>query len=350
MVAKIALRKEEAAVYRCLVLLKRTFSGDRPTKEELDECVASMPVGSNVARVAATVLEGVVFGLDRTASPNAIDAWAQRCAAEAARDLRYEMEVRLAAALAGRHKHPEAWRVLQGCMATSNVGDGTRALVLTYALGELNRLEIQVDGLPGGAERRHLIEELARELFALGVRVGNYTVCGDAVFYFVRVVEYHLARAQEFGEDTANELLSMLPALEFVERVSGTRRTQALLTQGSIHRHVARWQDVRLDRFLSHAMAAKRLYQRALHGALSRGHLTFAPNAASYMNDVCLKLLRFDADAAGASVIVAHARSALDESAQVISAIRPEAMVQRDRKVEAEIARAAHPGVRRRSA
>lgn len=76
MVAKIALRKEEAAVYRSLALLKRTFSGDRPTKEELDECVASMPVGSNVARVAATVLEGVVFGLDRTASPNAIDAWA----------------------------------------------------------------------------------------------------------------------------------------------------------------------------------------------------------------------------------------------------------------------------------
>lgn len=338
-VGKIALRKEQAAVYRCLVLLRRTFSGARPTKEELDECVASMPDGSDVARVAATVVEGLLLGLDRTASPGAVELWKQRCAAEPIRDLRCEMEVRLAAALAGRDNHVEAWQVLQGCMATSGVSDGARALVLTYALGELNRLKIQVDGFPEGPERRHLIEDLSRELFALGVRVGNYTVCGDAVFYFVRAAEYDRASAKDFGEDAANQLLSMLPALEVVERVSGTRRTQALLTQGSIHRHVGRWQDVGQDRFLSHAMAAIRLYQRVLHGALPRGHLTFALNAASYMIDVCIKLLRFDADSTSASVILAHARSASDGAAKVIAALRPEAMVQRDSEIEAEIAR-----------
>jgi hypothetical protein len=326
---------EQSAVFRCLRVLERMASHERVPLAEVRECLAELPAGSSIARFAGVVLEGVALGLDPAVTAADLDAWAGRCAAEPDDALRCEMEVRWAAALARVDRHADAWRVLTGCLARTQVGAGARSLALSYALSQLNRHKVQAVGLPTPGERQPLIALLAHELFGIGARTGNHGICGDAVFFLVRTKELALSRIQPFNEQTAMELLGLLPALEFVERVSPVRRTQAVLTQGSAHRHVARWEQVGLESFLPHATAALRLYLRVVQRSVPRGHVTFALNAASYALEVCLKLLRFPGGADDATVSRCS-KQACAIAAQVLASTKNGHYTKQDEKLRSQ--------------
>jgi hypothetical protein len=337
-VSKLELVPDQLSAYRCLVALHGAFADRRPSREEVSECLARAGRRPGFAHYAAAVLEGVALGLERSTTQTDIDAWKARCSAETDLDLRCEMVVRLAAAFAGLDRHEESWRHLQEALAMEGVGSGARSLAVAYTLGELNRTKIAF-GVMDSVERLELVERLARELFEIGARIGNHRICGDAVFYYTRSREYALARDNALDEDGANALVAMLPALEFVERVGPTRRTQALLTQASIHRHTARWEGIPLSRFMLHADSALHLCRRAARRAAPRGHVTYALNAAGYMLDVCNKLFRFKCTPVEASKIVDHARLASREIAAVVAVTSEGPFVGADRELSINLLR-----------
>lgn len=125
----------------------------------------------------------------------------------------------------------------------------------------------------------------------------------------------YFARLHEFltGRTSSSDVLSYLAPLHFLEHApkTSTRRLQILLTQGSVHRHFARQEELEWVIYQQHLDDAFDCYTRALKSAQSQDHLLHTLNAVSYMMLFCLKALRFGDDETARSHIIERSREAL---------------------------------------
>jgi len=299
--------------YKALKLLEEVSQRNAPQMQTVTAAFHSDRAHDpKIVHYARRVLEGHVIAT-QPGGGDELAWWMGECQKETNVNLRAEMLIRLSVGhqrIGDSASIRKAWQILQEAHQLSpQLQPAACSLVEEFVLGFLNRTKVQIPEIPERMEKRiAIIASHARNLLEIALGLGNVSLAAAAVYYYVRAEEYLLAHEGSGGEAEYRRLLSYLPALEFVERVSGKHRLQAVLTQGSIHRHVARLESAGSAQ-LGHAARAVVLYERALHGALLRRHWGWAIDAVAYMAEVCLKEIRnpFDSyDASAVRQVVSH--------------------------------------------
>ena len=164
-----------------------------------------------------------------------------------------------------------------------------RGLVYFHVLSLLNkRKRLGEAGVEDAtAAARELAPVLIPRMVESGLVGENVNSAANATFFFVRMVELGQHPASEEDVETYAELL------RFVQRISPARKVQALLTEGSIHRHYCMSGAPTFERYLSHADAALEIFDRARQAATRAGMVDQVGNSLSYAGQVLTRALRY---------------------------------------------------------
>ena len=231
--------------------------------------------------------------------------------------LQTEMLVRTADALLNQNRFSEAWHILENVLKRRHLLSQTaKCLILDQALRYLNRTKVSLQVFHHEPTVFQMIDNLVPELTEIALTVENLAMLSNALFYYSRSHEYSLGRVSH------RDVLRYLLALEFIEKTSPSRRIQALLTQGSIHRHFCRSQDIEWPEFWEHMEAGTKLYLRAFESARVGNHITHELNAVSYMMDFCLKSLRFGDNQNARKTIAERCKEAIEHADKVKDALQ----------------------------
>ena len=223
------------------------------------------------------------------------EAWKTAAEAFANRgewDLWAETLVRQAQArLRPPYDDPEgAWQMLRlvldaNAKLTLQAG---RAMLYFHVLSFLNKRKLWQGRVPGlDKEAPVLVPHLAASMIRCGIAMENINTIANALFFWSRSVEVATRPT------TLDEVLSYTAIMRLVQRVSPARRIQALLTEGSLHRHYSSRDAVQQDEFREHADEALEIYTRAFSSARRAGMATHVMNALVYKGVLLVKGLRF---------------------------------------------------------
>ena len=249
-------------------------------------------------------------------------------------DLQGEILVRAVDALLKRNEFQKAWRILKGLLNRQDLSLTARCLVLDQALRYLNRTKVTTKVFGNENSAFAMIDDLVLELIKSASAVENLVMISNASFYYVRSHEYQMGR-ESFKRASYYDILHYTSALKFVEEVSPSRRLQALLTQGSIHRHFCRRQDIEWPEFQEHMEKGMKLYRRAFESATAGNHTTHQLNAVSYMLDFCVKSLRFagNSDARKTIVQVCKGKDMIECADKIIGELSPNITRETDKDI-----------------
>ena len=215
-------------------------------------------------------------------------------------------------------RHRIVWQVLTALEPQFVTGTPGRCLVLQQKLAFLNRTKSR-SGVVDDGNAFELIRSHSRELIRTGFDAEDIQLICDGMFYYVRSQELSRARV------SYTDVLGYRSALQFISAVQGRvgRRLQLLLTEGSLHRHFCREDDLPWEEFRRHMEDGVTCYVRAFRSALARGRCRYVLDAVSYICDFCFKSLRYRAEPQARRVIVEHAQEAWRRAKEVESQMTP---------------------------
>lgn len=224
---------------------------------------------------------------------NAFDLPSWLLEVEQCPDLELQAEMLVATAMSLQHskrsqRAQDAWDILNNLWERYHSHSTAKCLSMYQALAYLNRTKVR-KGVVTDEEAYFLIQTLSRELIETGIKLQNIQLVCDGLFYFVRSQEFRK------GRTAYSEVLGYRAAMKFVEEAQGktVMRLQILLTQGSIHRHFCRQDNLTWGEFQQNLDDGFECYLRAFKSALAQKHIMHTLNATAYMTDFCLKALRF---------------------------------------------------------
>lgn len=226
------------------------------------------------------------------------------------RELQAEMYVATAMALQHSNrleKSKEVWSILSDLWKRYDANSTGRCLALQQTLAHLNRTKVRKNTMTDD-HAYSIVQELSRELLRIGMEFQNIQLVSDAIFYIARLQELRK------GRTNPSEVLDYRTALRFIEEAQGrtVMRIQILLTQGSIHRHFCRQENIGWTDFYQNMEDGFACYRRAFKSALVQKHVLHTLNATSYMIDFCIKGLRFLDDNDARPVLVEKSREAVE--------------------------------------
>lgn len=223
------------------------------------------------------------------------DAWAKASAEFRHRgeiDLWADSELRRAQALAISHGGgvKECWRVM------STVLEAERELSRSNGLEDLhyhilsffNKVSVWRNELPNLlTTAQQVVPRFALGMIESGYVYENINSIANGMFFFTRSLELS---AVSLTEDDIDKYSTIM---RFVQRTSPSRRVQACLTEGSLHRHY--WQTNKLtwDEFNEHADEAIALYHSAFIEASKALMPTNTANALTYAVEVLIRSLDY---------------------------------------------------------
>lgn len=221
------------------------------------------------------------------------EAWAAAAAEFLAGDdldLWAEAQLRRAQALLREPSRPyrKVWDLMRTVLeAEGKLSPAGRGLMYFHVLSFLNKRRMLRRYLPELArEAESTTRSLVGRMILLGERAENLNSIANAIFFLVRSME-------EGEPPSIDEVTRYVSLLRFVQRVSRARRIQAIVTEGSVHRHYLRRVGVTLQEFALSGAEALRLYEVALDSAERlniRGHFT---TTLSYCGQILGKGLEF---------------------------------------------------------
>lgn len=183
----------------------------------------------------------------------------------------------------------KAWEIMQSVLREMDKlsSQAGRSLVCFHVLSFLNKRKLteRVGSLESEAPK--LVAGLAAQMIHDALGVENLNSIANALFFLVRSIEQ---RSQPKSSAEVDNYVSMM---RFVERISPARRMQAILTQGSIHRHYGRREKLEWDDFRDHADEAIAIFERVIGSVGASGVNLQVLNALSYTGEVLLRALRF---------------------------------------------------------
>lgn len=219
-----------------------------------------------------------------------VDQWWRDAAQVEDADLAAQSLASLSRSLQSVQRFDEAWgllKTLRGQIQKYTLA--TQGIVFFHVLSFLNRRR-KAQALPEFAAKSALqaeIAEVAQAALPLALELENITYVASTVFFYVRSLELIDPPRSEA------ELTLYLEALHFVERASPIRGLQAILTQGSLHRHYCfrSQQPLSWEEFVDHLDEAFLCNRRAFQTAINARNTTHQLNAASYCGELCLSSL-----------------------------------------------------------
>jgi hypothetical protein len=216
-----------------------------------------------------------------------VDQWWRDAAQVKDPDLAAQSLASLSRSLQLAQRFDDAWGLLRNLLAkTPEYTLATRGIVFFHVLSFLNRRK-KAQAVPGLAAKTALqaeIAKVAQVALPLALDLENITYVASTVFFYVRSLELIDPPQSEA------ELALYLEALHFVERASPIRGLQAILTQGSLHRHYCfrSQQPLSWEEFVDHLDEAFLCNRRAFQTAINARNTTHQLNAASYCGELCL--------------------------------------------------------------
>lgn len=223
------------------------------------------------------------------------------------RDVLATIYISLSVGLQQGERHQDTWNLLRCLPDKFPVGTTARALSVRRCLEFLNASKAR-KGVVKDDEAYPVITALAKNLVEEGIRVENFQLISEGVFYHTRAQEMRASKT------SYSDVLSFRAALKFVEDVPQTRarhRLRIMLTQGSIHRHYCRDDKLSWDEFYRHFEEGMERYVRAFKSARAQGHTLHMLNAVSYMSSFCLSALRYNLIPESVTLIGTKSRDAV---------------------------------------
>jgi hypothetical protein len=156
--------------------------------------------------------------------------------------------------------------------------------VLSF-LNKRKLLSARIPELAGQTDK--LFPELVNKMVEAGFAAENINSVANATFFLVRIVEF--SNRALTSEDAENYSVLM----RFVQRVSPARRVQALLTEGTVHRHYCSTDKIGWEEFCFHAEEALAIFDRTIDAAKRGGMPTHVANSLSYSGQIFQKAFRF---------------------------------------------------------
>jgi hypothetical protein len=184
----------------------------------------------------------------------------------------------------------QAWSLMQSVLAEEGrlVASAGRSMLYFHVLSFLNKRKLLSGRIPELAgQTDKLVPELVNKMVEAGFAAENINSVANATFFLVRIIEF--ANRALTSEDAENYSVLM----RFVQRVSPARRVQALLTEGTVHRHYCSTDKIGWEEFCFHAEEALAIYDRTIDAARRGGMPTHAANSLSYSGQIFQKAFRF---------------------------------------------------------
>jgi hypothetical protein len=136
-----------------------------------------------------------------------------------------------------------------------------------------------------------LVHTLSSKMIQTGFAAENVNTLANAIFFLVRSLESQRIPL------TSQEVESYATLMQLVQRVSPSRRVQAMLTEGTVHRHFATREDVPWEAFCRHADSAFAVYERAGEAARRAHMFAHYGDSLGYRGAIISRSLRFAREA-----------------------------------------------------
>jgi hypothetical protein len=223
------------------------------------------------------------------------EAWSQSATEfwnEGKYDLWAEVIVRQAQALVRPpyNQPAKAWALIRSALKEEHrlSLEAGRPMLYFHALSFLNKTQLWSSFQPTPDEDpRELVLSLSKSMIRAGLAAENIASIASALFFYGRWIEL------EHRPTTAVELDVYVSMMRFVQRISPARRVQALLTEGSIHRHFCARPAISWEEFADYGDDALDVYHRVLDFSIAAKLHTYVANALSYSGELVLGALRF---------------------------------------------------------
>ena len=184
----------------------------------------------------------------------------------------------------------ETWRLMKSVLEAeqSLSAQAGRPMLYFHVLSLLNKRKMLQRQMPSlESQAVALAPRLSAAMIRCGMAMENPNTIANALFFLARSIEVRNRPT------TPEEVDHYTSIMRTVQRVSPARRVQALLTEGSIHRHYCAREGLAWDDFRDHAEEALRVFDRAFHSAARARMVNHAKDAVAYEAMLLIKALRF---------------------------------------------------------
>jgi len=277
------IRKEDEYCYKALLAMQKLRESPLLAKDDIENLIDKPNKKSD--REIYAFFHVIASSVARMGSYDAFLSKAVKNIKD--HNFKAELLMRMAQRYALINEKKRAWNILQKLYEErSTYNENVQALILFQMLVRLNRKKVIEKIFPISVASQK-IKEISFELIKLGAKLENYRLIYDALFYYARSYEY------VEGKIKSKNVVKYLSILEDVEKISPQRQLQAVLTQGSVHRHYCRDDSVDWDDFYDHMNIGIILYERAFEKANISGIITHQLNSLSYIMHFISMSLRY---------------------------------------------------------